>query len=281
MKNTNLTVRIEYITSDVAENYLKFNINNRSTSLNNLNELVHAMKSDMFLENGESIVFDENGVLKNGQHRLQAIVISKKCYNIPVVRGVKSKTMSTFDTGKNRSAADVLSLNGFKNTNKIAAFISSFDKFTKNKSKASNLRGKAKSNKKSNQEILEFCQYNYDWISDIVKNANNLRKASTPPVLSENQIAVVSYILGGKKPSKNVYEFMKHLTGIKRSPETATNYIFTKLYNSKVNKEPLNFYWLLGMIIKAYNYYNEGNPAVKYFKFSFDSDLPIINKYNE
>jgi len=80
--------------------------------------------------------------------------------------------------------------------------------------------------------------------------------------------------------NNEIYDFINHLVGKSRTPETAPNYLYTKLYNAKINKEPLNFYWILGMSIKAWNYYSDGNPAVKYFKFSVDQELQKVNKIN-
>ena len=34
-------------------------------------------------------------------------------FYIPVIRGVESNCMATYDTGKTRSASDILKLNGF------------------------------------------------------------------------------------------------------------------------------------------------------------------------
>ena len=85
-------------------------------------------------------------------------------------------------------------------------------------------------------------------------------------------------MVGGEKPSDEVYSFLKHLIGVSRTEETATSYLYGKMYNSKVNKEPLNFYWVLGMSLKAWNYYSDGNPSVRYFKFQIDQHLPKANK---
>ena len=85
-------------------------------------------------------------------------------------------------------------------------------------------------------------------------------------------------MLGGERPTETHIEFMKRLTGIKRGSSTSTDYVFTKLYNARVNKEPLNFYWLTAMTIKAWNYFIDGNPAIKYFKFDINNDLPKIKQ---
>ena len=61
--------------------------------------------------------------LTDGQHRLMALLNPGKSYHIPVVKGVNVKSMATCDTGKNRSASDVLSINGFKNASLLSSLI--------------------------------------------------------------------------------------------------------------------------------------------------------------
>ena len=94
------------------------------------------MATDCFLENGESIVFDKYGILKDGQHRLNGIVATGKSYHICVVRGVEPDVMSTIDTGKSRTPGDVLYLNGFQNANKVAALIVVIKKWGGDKSRS-------------------------------------------------------------------------------------------------------------------------------------------------
>lgn len=279
---TNLTVEIVNVTPELAKNYLKFNDKNRKISEKNLLFLIKEMLSGRFTENGESIVFDNYGILKNGQHRLTAIVKSGMSYNIPIVRGVKSNVMPTFDTGKNRSASDILYLNGFKQATNIASLINSINTFVIKNNKSSISRGSnTRGYKITNQEVLEYCQNNYDWLLEIVKNSQKIYNSSTTPkVLNASQIGLIAYIIGGENPNKKVYDFLNNAIGLSRTMETATSYLYTKLYNSKINKEPMNFYWVLGMSIKAYNYYIEGNPSVKFFKFDISQNLPKVNKIN-
>lgn len=276
---TNLTVSMVEITPELAENYLKFNIKNRSFSESQLTFLAKEMRQGRFLENGESIVFDKNGELKDGQHRLKSIIISGKSYFIPVVRGVEPVSMATYDTGKNRTAGDVLTLNGFKYGNSKAALIIGINKFYNKKSKAAQLNKiNDRKSKLTNHQVLEYCSNNNYWIDDMIKNIITVSKAQKPKVLQNTQLGIIAYTIGGNTPSKKVYDFIKHISGVSRTAESATNYLYTKLYNSKVNKEPLNFYWILAVSIKAWNFYNEGNPPVKYFKFNIQNDLPEINK---
>lgn len=273
-KKTNLSVKLELITPELAKNYLKFNESNRTMRDSHVYFLSNQIKQNTFLENGEAIIFDKNGNLKDGQHRLKAISLNKDSFYIPVVRGVEPICMATYDTGKNRSASDVLKLNGFRYYAHLAAFAQVINKNVIKKSKAKSDGRLTRREALTNQEVLTYVQLNYDWLINIVQKTDYVCEKMKPRVLSPSNISLITYLIGGENPTKEVYEFIKHLTGVLKSESSAPLYLFTKLYNAKINKEPLNNYWVLGMSIKAWNYYADGNPAIKYFKFSVEQDLP-------
>jgi hypothetical protein len=276
VENNNLSVGVELITPEKAANYLRFNKNNRSIKTNHVTFLSNQIKQNLFLENGEAIIFDKFGDLKDGQHRLKAISINNKSFFIPVVRGVESKCMATYDTGKNRSAADVLKLNGFQYYNAIATLVQSMHKYKFKKSKSSRGGMSGRSDNLTNQQVLTYVQENYEWLLDIVTKIDIIYKKMNPKVLSQSYIGLIVYLIGGEKPNKDVYSFVKHLTGVIKLESSAPLYLYTKLYNSKINKEPLNNYWILGMSIKAWNFYSDGNPAINHFKFSVEQELPKV-----
>lgn len=277
---TRLKVDLVYVTPSVAKNFLTYNRKNRTHSENHVRFLAKQMTNGNWIENGESIVFDINGYLKDGQHRLLAIIKSGKSYWMPVVDGVEPNSMATFDTGKNRSASDVLSINGFKNASKTSSLIKSINSYCLSKSKKASLwTGSNRADSLTNQGVLDYCEENYDWLSEIVRKCDVIyKRQSKPKVLGGTQLGLIAYLIGGENPSDTVYDFLKNITGIKRQESTSSSYLYAKLHNSKINKEPLNFYWVLGMSIKAWNYYVDGNPSVKYFKFSVEQELPRINK---
>ena len=272
--NTNLTVKLELITPELAKNYLQYNKNNRSMRGSHVTFLSNQIKNNNFLENGEGIIFDKYGDLKDGQHRLKAISINDSSFYIPVIRGVQPKCMSTYDTGKNRSSADILKLNGFQYTSEISAFVQAIYKYELKKYKSSRIGSNRRTDALTNQAVLEYVQDNYEWLLDIVINVSATYSKMTPKFVAKSNLCLITYLIGGQNPTKEVYEFIKHLAGVVRTESSAPVYLYTKLYNAKINKEPLNNYWVLGMAIKAWNYYADGNPAIKYFKFSVDKELP-------
>lgn len=279
-KRTNLTVELVYVTPLIAERYLTQNTKNRKQSLKNVLFLSEQMKKGLFLENGESIVFDKYGRLTDGQHRLLSIIKSGKSFYIPVVRGVERNSMATYDTGKNRSSDDVLVLNGFKNSAKLSTIVKLIYKYDEKKSKAMHQSSFNRAETLTNQQVLDYCNENDYWLQDLIKCCDSIYRKSENKVLSLTNSCYITYMIGGKNPSKEVYQFIKHIYGVSREEETAASYLYGKLNNAKINKEPLSFYYILGMSIKAWNYYIDGNPSVRYFKFKTSQELPKININN-
>jgi hypothetical protein len=279
-KKSDISVSLVYITPEIAEHYLSYNTQNRKESVKSINFLTEQMNKGLFIENGESIVFDKNMKLTDGQHRLMSIIRSGKSYHIPVVKGVDIKSMATYDTGKNRSSADVLSINGFKNANLLSTFIKLINIYEIKNSKASKPLSYSRDEQLTNQQILNYCKDNYDWLYRIILDVTNIYVKSEIKVISKSNFCYMVYMIGGKNPNQNVYEFMKNIYGLNRTQDTATSYLYSKLYKSKINKEPLGFYWVLGMTIKAWNYFIDGNPSVRFFRFSTEQELPKININN-
>lgn len=114
MNNTpsNITCSVEFITPEMAEKYLAFNNSNRSISQNKVKQYAKDMETGNWMVNGETICFFENGELKDGQHRLSAIVLSGKGQWTVVVRGI-SHDAFIHNRGKLRTVSNVLEIAGY------------------------------------------------------------------------------------------------------------------------------------------------------------------------
>jgi hypothetical protein len=116
-----VTVHIMRITPVVARQMLERNKKNRP-----LNTLHVKNMKDMFLAgdmilNGETIIFDVDGNMLNGQHRLHGCVESGIPWDAMVVRGIDPDAFRTLDGGKKRTTADTLALCGEVHTNQLSA----------------------------------------------------------------------------------------------------------------------------------------------------------------
>jgi len=105
---TELKMTVEDITPELAKEYLKHNTNNyRKLSRHTFMAYAEDMKNGKWQTTGVPIVFDVDGVLKDGQHRLAGIIFSKTTVRMTVVRNV-AKDVDEYDTGKKRTNMDIL-----------------------------------------------------------------------------------------------------------------------------------------------------------------------------
>lgn len=94
---------------------------NRPISKKLVAKLAREMQDGKWMENGESIVFNDNGDLLDGQHRLSAICLSGVPCRMVVAKGVDHEAFRTIDRGKKRSPRDDLFILGYKNANNLAS----------------------------------------------------------------------------------------------------------------------------------------------------------------
>jgi len=118
------TVCIERITPETARHYLMQSAGNRNLKPAKIYSLTRDMKAGKFKLNGESIIFDANGTLLDGHHRLTACSRSEMTISSVVVRNVISETQKTIDTGSSRSISDHLKLGGYAQSTVLAATVS-------------------------------------------------------------------------------------------------------------------------------------------------------------
>jgi hypothetical protein len=114
-------VEIVLITPTIARLWLTLNEGNRRISKVTVKRHAKSMLGGEWSLNGETIIFDSEGNLRNGQHRLTACVQSGASFVSFVVRGVEPAAFATMDRPKIRGGDDVLSINGYKNDRRLAS----------------------------------------------------------------------------------------------------------------------------------------------------------------
>lgn len=109
--NSGPSLSVEYISPEIAKDYLASNAGNRrlseTTVLTYKNEML-AGRWDL----GPVISFDVNGKLLDGQHRLSAVVSAGIIIPFIVLRDLPPQSATRFDVGKNRNASDIAQISG-------------------------------------------------------------------------------------------------------------------------------------------------------------------------
>lgn len=105
-----MTFNLETIDREKAQEYIGKNVANRPPSQAHLNILIGRQKRGEWRTNGDSIRFDSEGNLRDGQHRLHMVMLTGIPIEAVVIRGIDPESFVTMDTGKNRTITDVLSI---------------------------------------------------------------------------------------------------------------------------------------------------------------------------
>lgn len=110
---SSITMTVEDIGPDKAKEYMRKNINNPrggTMSRSVIKSYAEDMKNGLWQLNGEPIVFDEDGFLKDGQHRLAAIIMSGVTIRTVVIRGV-GRDVDIYNWDYGRTVAQVTNCN--------------------------------------------------------------------------------------------------------------------------------------------------------------------------
>lgn len=119
---TQITSEVLYVTPALAKQWLADNnTHNREFSELRVQTYAGEMRAGRWQFNGETLQFDINDVLLNGQHRLSAIVRSGIAQTFLIVRGLDPRVQITIDQGTRRKPAEQMLIAGITADNSTAA----------------------------------------------------------------------------------------------------------------------------------------------------------------
>jgi|DEB0MinimDraft_6_1074348.scaffolds.fasta_scaffold00040_26 hypothetical protein len=208
MKKEDITV--EVIDAKKAKEYLDKNIyHNRRISPHSLLQYSTMMQKKQWIPNGDTVKFDVDGKLIDGQHRLSAVLKTGVPMETIVVRNLPREAFNTLDFGKKRSAGDVLCTRGLSYTQNIAASVRivlslrGLDNITP--AAITSIR-----NKITTPDIIDYVLTN----EDIAKDAQYVRtRYRTACRLLTSSVAVALYHIFRQIDEKLCTEFFSKLNG--------------------------------------------------------------------
>ena len=107
------SVAIEWVTPEIAAEYLSKNIeNNRKAKPSRIAAYARDIETGHWLFTGEAIKFDVDGHLVDGQNRCLAVLRAGLATQILVVRGLSKEAVYVLDSGMSRSGADAIHISG-------------------------------------------------------------------------------------------------------------------------------------------------------------------------
>jgi hypothetical protein len=106
-----------------AQSLLAGGLPNRPLSEHRAEEIASEIRDGRWRENGESLIFDADGVNLDGQHRLRGIVRANQSVTAYCVFGIPQCVFTSIDQGKSRGGADTAATMEFKNYSACAATV--------------------------------------------------------------------------------------------------------------------------------------------------------------
>lgn len=136
-QKTSVTYNDYLITPKIAKEWLERSrqdeeFRNRKIDDQRVNAYANEMKAGRWQsETGECIKFAPDGVLIDGQHRLEAIIKANVSLVLTVAKNVDKEKATVLDTGKSRSIGDAMTIRKIACPNEHAAGIKQFYQFTR------------------------------------------------------------------------------------------------------------------------------------------------------
>lgn len=228
---------IERVDVKTASQWLQHNVSNRKISRATVNNYAAAMQRGEWLFNGETIKFDTDGCLLDGQHRLMAIVHANLTLQLGVFRNLDKAAFKTIDTGKNRSGGDLLSLYGVKNPNAVATALRHVFFYETNQWTS---RG-AKWGRMSNTQLQET----FDKYGDIVKSADRAMRSPLFCKMLPHSVNIFGYYM------------------TQRVSRTKADIFFRELVDGRFSDNSDAVYTLRERLIETSNEYDKPSSKVK------------------
>lgn len=222
-----VSITIEEITPDVAVKMLRANVHNRRLKASPYSL---DMKNGEWKLNGSTIVFSDDGVLLDGQHRLEDCIKAKMPFVTIVVRGVSNSSQESMDIGSNRRLSDMLKLRGYKNDVVLATIAVALMTADKTGSIERGISG-ARGNSFTRKQALSYVEDNYtsmrmnDIVRYVIRVANRNEPAAMWGVLirefmksgDDNVEEFIKQVSGTVEPSQQVFHLLKRLKNSRES----------------------------------------------------------------
>jgi hypothetical protein len=259
MKSQTNKIKIypQVITPDMATKYLEKNLGiqngdilkNRKFNDKNIDFLYKQMKAGEWMITGDPIKFSDTGKLIDGQHTLMAIKKLGKPIEIFVAEGLKEEVFTVLDTGKNRSASDVLSMMGYNYSTSLAGAVRSILLYQTG-SYSDHFKTSKRSNA-TNTAVLKFVQKNPEINEVIPYITMDVYKKFR--FINTSALSTLYWVLSANNQTKCDVFFEKYSSGIDLSEGSPIRLLREKLLKDSVNKTKLTTRDKMALFIMAWN----------------------------
>ena len=266
---------IEDITPGKAREYLKTSAGNRPISKVYVHSYADTMKRGAWMLNGVPIIFDCEGHLQDGHHRLEAIIEANIPVRMSVVRGVPTDSFTTYDCGRHRNVSQLLAMQGIKHYNLVGSIVVANDRLVRSGrlyiNNTSHAGGKTNTNT-DNYDLYRRDPDGYNYVaSRVVQLQNRCR------ILSGSWAGGLYYYLThtGGYTIKEVDPFFESLFSVDTTSVPSADLLRKAITKEAIEGRKLKAETLWAFIVKAWNGYITGQHP-KILRYQNDEKMPNL-----
>ena len=249
------------VTPHIAAQLLEQNTRNRKVSKVNYARVLEAMSAGEWELNGEAIKIARDGRILDGQHRLLVASENDLTFQTLIVYGLNDDTQDTMDTGKSRTAADVLQIAGVQNASTIASIVTGILRAERWGLKDA-MSSRQSSHAVTPKQVLARVEEE-PAVHELARYAQSVSKCG----LSKKMVGVLFYELSkiDAEDAQHFFDTLRDGYGLERG-----NPIHTLreqlLYLKNNQRGTMNQTYIAAIVIKAWNRYRAGE-QLKQLKF--------------
>lgn len=250
---------VETITPEKAREYLNTTQGEgkprRALSQIYVSSYADTMRKGRWMLNGEAIIFDINGVLINGCHRMAAVIEAGIPVAFEVIRGINPEAFTTYDNGRHRTVGQLLCMQGVKNYNLIASIVITSERLKKSgrlyESNTSH-NGRVKVSNDDNYLIYSRDMEGYDEAGNFIS-----KLVSRGKYLSGSWAGGLYYYLThtGGWPTEKVKSFLECVFSSETTEIEPANLLRKRVTETFMQGKRLEASMLFALIAKAWNAY--------------------------
>jgi hypothetical protein len=244
------------VTPDLARYFLSHNKVNRCLSKERVLRYANDIKTGKWKPNQlEPLGFDTAGNLIQGQHRLNAVIVSNTPQYFYIVENVDIDVMDVLDTGKARTAGDVLRIFNIENSNKISSGIKQRYRIESGiYSNSGNVNYIL-----TNQDVLTKYNERPEYWQDIANKAQRLYKASLQIASPQVVFGMLSYWIDKGESTIFIEAVFKDDHSVLNAK--GLNKFLT---NQKIKRRKVTQSEVINLFFKYHNLWKQGKNAVQY-----------------
>lgn len=273
------------IAPEMARDLLsKTNADNRNIRPKHAAIMARDMAEGDYETTGDSIKFDRDGRLLDGQHRLLACADSGVPLRTHVVFGLEPKVFDSLDRGARRTAADVLAKAGYHNTHLLAAAVALLKRMEHSSSLDGGWKGVGEA--LTPRDTLQLIQTEY---VDLPRFAPEAVKVNAAYKYPPSVVLAVLYKIQRHDPKLAATFVAEWLTGARIGRNKAFDVLAARLTSMRQQStSAISRSARLALLVITFNHWNAGvvpHPRSLSWKskaslpaFEFDGDAFAANR---